>query len=33
MLSYMKMTNKRVGFLLNFHVATLVRGGIVRKVV
>jgi len=33
LLSYMKMTNVRVGILVNFHVATLVRGGIVRKVI
>jgi hypothetical protein len=26
------LTGKRVGLILNFHVATLVRGGIVRKV-
>jgi GxxExxY protein len=31
LLSYMKMANKRVGLILNFPVATLVRGGIVRK--
>ena len=30
LLSYMKMANVRVGLLLNFHVATLVREGIVR---
>jgi GxxExxY protein len=33
LLSYMKMANVRVGILVNFHVATLVRGGIVRKVI
>jgi len=33
LLSYMKMANKRVGLLLNFHVAALVCGGIVRKVI
>jgi GxxExxY protein len=33
LLSYMKMANKRVGLILNFHVATLVRGGIVRKII
>ncbi len=33
LLSYMKMANKRVGLVLNFHVASLVRGGIVRKVI
>jgi GxxExxY protein len=32
LLTYLKLLNKRVGLLLNFHVATLVRGGIVRKV-
>ena len=31
LLSYMKMANKRVGLILNFHVATLVRGGICQK--
>ena len=32
LLSYLKLTRKRVGIILNFNVATLVRGGIVRKV-
>jgi GxxExxY protein len=32
LLTYLKLTGKRVGFLLNFNVATLARGGIVRKV-
>jgi GxxExxY protein len=32
LLTYLKLSGKRVGLLLNFHVATLVRGGIVRKV-
>ncbi|HVN21231.1 MAG TPA: GxxExxY protein [Dongiaceae bacterium] len=31
-LTYMKMTGKRVGLILNFNVSVLVRGGIVRKV-
>ena len=33
LLTYLKLTRKRVGLIINFHVATLVRGGIVRKVV
>lgn len=33
LLTYLKLTAKRVGLIINFHVATLVRGGIVRKVV
>lgn len=33
LLTYLKLTGKRVGLILNFNVATLVRGGIVRKVV
>jgi len=33
LLTYLKLLNKRVGLILNFHVATLVRGGIVRKVI
>jgi GxxExxY protein len=33
LLTYLKMTGKRVGLIFNFHVATLVRGGIVRKVI
>ena len=32
LLTYLKLANKRVGLILNFHVAQLVRGGIVRKV-
>jgi GxxExxY protein len=32
LLTYLKMTGKRVGLIFNFHVATLARGGIVRKV-
>jgi len=32
LLSYLKLTRKRVGIILIFNVATLVRGGIVRKV-
>ncbi len=32
LLTYLKLTGKHVGLILNFHVATLVRGGIVRKV-
>ena len=32
LLTYLKMTGKRVGLILNFYVAALVRGGIVRKV-
>ena len=31
-LTYLKMTGKRVGLILNFHVAVLARGGIVRRV-
>jgi GxxExxY protein len=31
-LTYMRMTGKRVGLILNFSVAVLTRGGIVRKV-
>jgi GxxExxY protein len=33
LLTYLKMTGTRVGLILNFNVPTLVRGGIVRKVV
>ena len=33
LLTYLKLTGKRVGLIINFHVATLVRGGIVRKVI
>jgi GxxExxY protein len=32
LLTYLKMTGIRVGLLLNFNVSTLIRGGIVRKV-
>ena len=32
LLTYLKMTGMRVGLLLNFNVSTLIRGGIVRKV-
>jgi GxxExxY protein len=32
LLTYLKTTGKRVGLILNFNVAVLVRGGIVRKV-
>jgi GxxExxY protein len=32
LLTYMKMTGKRVGLIVNFNVPVLVRGGIVRKV-
>jgi len=32
LLTYLKLTGHRVGLLINFHVATLTRGGIVRKV-
>jgi GxxExxY protein len=32
LLTYLKLTGKRVGLIINFNVATLVRGGIVRKV-
>ena len=32
LLTYLKMTGKRVGLTLNFHLSTLVRGGILRKV-
>ena len=32
LLTYLKMTGKRVGLILNFNVALLARGGIVRKV-
>ena len=32
LLTYLRLANKRVGLILNFHVAQLVRGGIVRKV-
>ncbi len=32
LLTYLKLTGKHVGMIINFNVATLVRGGIVRKV-
>jgi GxxExxY protein len=32
LLTYLKLTGKRVGLIINFNVAILVRGGIVRKV-
>lgn len=32
LLTYLKMANKRVGLIFNFHVAMLTRGGVVRKV-
>ena len=32
LLTYLKLTGKRIGLIINFNVATLVRGGIVRKV-
>jgi GxxExxY protein len=32
LLTYLKLTHKRVGLIINFNVATLVKGGIVRKV-
>jgi GxxExxY protein len=31
LLTYLKMTRKRVGLIINFHVPTLVRGGIISK--
>jgi GxxExxY protein len=31
-LTYLKLTGKRVGLILNFNVAVLTRGGVVRKV-
>lgn len=31
-LTYLKMTGKRVGLILNFNVSVLTRGGVVRKV-
>jgi GxxExxY protein len=33
LLTYLKMTGKRVGLILNFNVPALARGGIIRKVV
>ena len=32
LLTYLKLTGKHVAIIINFNVATLVRGGIVRKV-
>jgi GxxExxY protein len=32
LLTYLKLTGKRIGLILNFNVPTLVRGGIVRKI-
>ena len=32
LLTYLKMTGKRVGLIINFHVSALVRGGIIRKI-
>jgi GxxExxY protein len=32
LLTYLKLTGKRVGLIINFHVGALARGGIVRKV-
>ena len=32
LLTYLKLTGKHVGMIINFNVATLVRGGIVRKI-
>jgi GxxExxY protein len=32
LLTYLKLKSKRVGLIVNFNVATLIRGGIVRKV-
>jgi GxxExxY protein len=32
LLTYLKLTGKHVGIIINFNVATLVRGGAVRKV-
>jgi GxxExxY protein len=32
LLTYLKLTHKRVGLIINFNTPTLVRGGIVRKV-
>ena len=33
LLTYLKLTGKRVGLIFNFHVAVLSRAGIVRKVI
>ena len=32
LLTYLKMTGKRVGLILNFNVGILTRGGIIRKI-
>lgn len=32
LLTYLKLTGKRVGLIFNFHVAVLMRGGLVRKI-
>ena len=32
LLTYLKMTGMRVGLILNFNVSTLMRGGVMRKV-
>jgi GxxExxY protein len=32
LLTYLKLTGKRVGIIINFNVSALIRGGIVRKV-
>jgi hypothetical protein len=32
LLTYLKLAGKHVGIIIDFNVATLVRGGIVRKV-
>jgi len=32
LLTYLKLTGKRIGLIINFNVSVLVRGGIVRKV-
>ena len=32
LLTYLRMTGMRVGLILNFNISTLVRGGVVRKV-
>ena len=33
LLTYLRMTGTRVGLIVNFHVAALVRGGIIRKII
>ena len=32
LLTYLKLTGKRVGLIINFNVSTLVKGGIVRRI-